>query len=128
MGRQAVRAEGMQNTRVVATRSPRETDEARETPNQPPMPAVIGEGHSLETHTPFYLVTSRSVPGQLYVVYQLVTRLQCTCQAGRLDKPCVHRAVVRDFLLDRMVGDSPGHPGDTAPLRRSSRPFSLMKT
>ena len=67
-----------------------------------PIPKVIGEGHSLETHTPFYLVTSRSVPGHLYVVYRFAARLQCTCQAGRFDKVCVHRAVVRDFLLDRM--------------------------
>lgn len=110
------------------------TAQREDTRNEPVVAAkmaVIGEGRTLATGVTFYVVPSRTEVGKLYLVYRLKTRLECTCLAGKYhpETPCIHRQAVRDFLLDRMSGDSRerAHPGDTAPLRRSQEPFSLLK-
>jgi hypothetical protein len=122
-------------------------------PAAAPVVKVIGQGTLLGSGLPFLLVTSGSELGRAHVVayaYEgafVGSRAQCDCMAAQFGKSCKHVLVAREWLAattpkmeqapvaaDTVSHATPSakyrqssHPGDTALMRRSNRPFSLLK-
>lgn len=102
-------------------------------------PRIVGMGNTLATNTPFFVVTSLSEQARCHILLRLTRRLECDCLASRHGKVCSHQRLVHDFLVaetrarlpetkiipPRLPGDSEGR--DTALLRRSNRPFHMLK-
>ena len=124
--------------------------QAQNAPVSAPVVKVIGQGTLLGSGLPFLLVTSGSELGRAHVVayaYEGVfvgSRCQCDCMAAQFGKSCKHVLVAREWLQAQTVKLEQGadvvshappasqyrqssHPGDTALMRRSNRPFSLLK-
>lgn len=104
--------------------------------------AVVGKGTCKDGGAPVYAVTSSSQPGRWHLVMVVGLRLVCDCQAGHRGLMCQHRALVRERItaerariaartaqaaVSHGTRSAPAHPGDTALMRRSNRPFSLLK-
>lgn len=89
---------------------------------------IVGQGTLAVNGLPFLLVSSGSEPGRVHVVayaYQgvyLGSRIHCDCVAASWGKSCRHVLVAREWLAEFERKQR-----DTAPLRRSNEPFSLMK-
>lgn len=109
--------------------------------------AVTGKGSRKSDGATVYTVTSSSDPARWHLVAVMGSRLVCDCQAGRRGLVCQHRALVHERILAERVAlqaitpavaairagrsasrgtVAASHPGDTAILRRSNRPFSIL--
>ncbi len=94
-----------------------------------------------------FYVTSQSQPGKLYRVAVMRNRLACGCPASVYTGNCAHRKVCHEKLeaeyaekhekehtrdvvticIPAPSVSAASHPGDTAIVRRSQQPFSLLK-
>lgn len=109
---------------------------------------IVGRGTLAESGLPFLLVSSLSEPGRVHCVayaYEgayVGSRLHCDCAAASYGRHCKHMRLVMAWLAEQMVSaplavspppstspDTPSRPDarETAILRRSNQPFSLMK-
>lgn len=113
--------------------------------------SVIGAGVTLEGVN-FYVIPSQAEPGRVHLVRQLATRLSCDCRGYQYRNKCCHvdavkahkqrlqletanaaRAPAREtHPLQPAAATSAGtastvDPRDTAILRRSQQPFSILK-
>ena len=107
--------------------------------------AVTGKGSRKSDGATVYTVTSSSDPARWHLVAVMGVRLSCDCQAGRRGLICQHRALVHERIeaertaaqvvasavaatsAGRASRGTPAHPGDTALMRRSNRPFSIWR-
>lgn len=77
-----------------------------------------------------YSVASGSLVGMRYLVTRDETtgRMHCSCLAGQHERSdCAHRQAVDRWVLEHEEKRRRDHERDTALLRRSNQPFSLMK-
>jgi hypothetical protein len=92
-----------------------------------PSVRIVGQGTMTPERGgyPFVLVSSASEPSRVHRVvylYEGVTRVLCDCTAASYGRSCKHALVALEFLHEFERKQR-----DTAPVRRSNKPFSLMK-
>ncbi len=109
---------------------------------------IVGRGTLAESGLPFLHVSSSSEPGRVHCVAYVYegayvgSRIHCDCVASSYGRNCKHVRLVVAWLAEQMTSapltvspppttspDPPSPPDarDTAILRRSNQPFSLMK-